>query len=500
MYNGGASPGSITECDKRMFNVIHQAKRVCGKFIPVLPLRTVPLRAVLLTSVLMAAVGCAPVSPVPNRITSTDTIGEVIIRYPDDWNDKAEISSVEGRQGVTLVRAERSQINATTDLNALPVVRITYDRRSETSLNDNMSLTEYAVRTISELWPQVSFEPPQIKQISARAAVSLEGIDSVRNLAYQVTLVDFISEDGILTAVLTAPGRVSAHTEAYDLMLQNTILTIHRALPTETPQPESTAELAGTSDVTADAAPETPEPDTTGIAPESSAEVQPPDFSPESTAELPPLSQDNEGVGLEPTTATSRDAEVEAEVEVTVEGTPDATNTHTDTGTAEADTGLITLVRGVQLQAPDGWTVSSNGQTSVSMVNGANTAEALLTAAALPTGEALLSVEIGTLEEVFRQPLTGFNLRRWFANELGSIVAQGGAAAQAGDIEDVTLDDDMLGIGALVTTPQYDRYIIVSELGGGMYKRIQLYTAPGEFDEYYPILLQTAASIELASR
>ncbi len=453
-----------------MLNFIHQAKRACGKFIPVL----------LLTLTAGALTACAPVSTM-NQITSTDSVGEIVIRYPNGWNDIAEYSTIAGRQQVTLTPADRERINQTGDFNTLPLVRISYERRSDTPLSENQSLAEYGLRFVSERWPQIDFEPSQLRQISARAAVSFEGTDSVSDTAYRVTIVDYISGDGILIAALTAPGSISAYTDAYDLMLENARLVIRSVPPPTTQQADqgdSAFDLIFQNT-------ETPAPDATGIAPESSAEVQPPLFDPETTAE-PPLPQDLGGVGLEPTEpATVTRGSIE---------------TDTTAITAEAGTGLITLTRGVQVQAPDGWAASSNGQTSLTLVDGTQTADALLTAETLPDGEALITVEIGTLEEVFRQTRGGFTLEHWLTNELGLLITMGGAAAQSGDIETVMLDNDQIGIGALVTTPRYDRYVIVGEVGGGLYKRIQLYTAPGEFDRYQPVFLQIAASVQPASR
>lgn len=422
-----------------MRDFFHQARLVYGKLSLVLPL---------------LLIACVPTSPLPNQITSTDSIGEIVVRYPRDWNNYAEVSSIAGRQGVTLVRAERSMIETTSDLTTLPVLRLTYDRRADTPLNENQPLVEYALRLASEQFSNVTFEPPQLRQISSRAAVSLEGIDSSISLAIRYTLVDYVPEDGVLTAVLIAPANISSYAGAHDLMLENTRLTLRSASSAVTLLPESTADLpVSTSDVT---------PDSTSMSvtpmPESSAEAQ------------PTLS------------------ESEATAVMTAEGTP------------EVNAERVTLGRGVQLQKPIGWIVSTNRQTNVTLSDGQRTAEALLAAQPLPAGEALISIEVGTLEEVFRQPLSGFNLERWFTNELGRLVTQGGAAAQSSEIEAVAGDDEESGLGALVTTPQYDRYVIVDSLGGSLYQRVQLYTAPGEFADYQSVLLQVAASIELAPR
>jgi hypothetical protein len=442
-----------------MLDLFHQAK---------------PLRAKLILALVLILVACAPTSPTPNQITSTDTIGEIITRYPSGWTDYVEDDATDGRQGVTLVRAERSAI---ADLATLPVVRLSYDRRSDTPLKENQPLAEYALRLVTEQMPNVTFSQPQLRQVSSYASVSLQGVDASTNLNYLYTLVDYISEDGVLFAVLTAPGSLASYTGDYDLILENTSLTIRSVPPTITPLPESTVDPAsGATDASLQT---TAVPDVTLIAPESSAEVQPTLFAPESTVELSPVSQNNDGSDVEPTSVPDREA------------------VFLSTATAP---GIVTLSRGVQFQKPEGWVASSNSQTNATLFDGQHTADALLSNRVLPPDEALISIEIGTLEEVLRQPLSGFNLERWFSNELGAVVAAGGAAAQASEIDTIVLDEEVLGLGALVTTSQYDRYIIVGQLGTSLYKRVQLYTAPGNFADYHPILLQITDSIELAQR
>jgi hypothetical protein len=333
--------------------------------------------------------------------------------------------------------------------------------------------------------PTVAFEPPQLRQIGSCAAVTLQGSDPSSSLQYVYTLVDYISEDGVLTAVLTAPDNISPYVDAYELMLANIELTIRSVPPTTTPLPESTLQVtsdAATADVTVEAGTDEAENGTavtqvTPIAPESSAEAQPQStLRPEATAELTP-SPEAGNVTAEPTTQGAQ----------------------ASTTLTASDTGMFVIGRGIEVLKPEGWEASTNGQTNATLTLGEEVGNALLGNDVLPAGEALISVEIGTVEEVFRQPFGGFDLERWLTNELGRLVADDDSA-QAGVIESVVLDETELGLGALISTSKYDRYMIVGQIGTSLYKRVQLYTAPGAFTAYQPILLQITDSIEPAQR
>jgi hypothetical protein len=416
-------------------------------------------------------------------VRNTQTVAAGVPFEPPQVEQVAQRAAVrlrgtgpDGRETVLLV-IDYADVNGVVTLALFQPGRITERDEAVLAQIAQTIRLEIAVPTIPpEATAQVS--PESTAEIAPESTVEVVATSEIAPESNAEAVPDTTDEADARDEVETteeatpdATDELDATEEATTRTPRNRISTTE-ADTTERVTPDATDELDAAEEVT----PPTPRNRTPVVEMDSTAEAT---LAPDTVDVRTPA------IGSEST------AEVAFLPETTVEPTPDATQTAIAEATSIAAR-TVKIARNLSVLTPEGWSSVSNNHSYIVLNLGNNIARAVLNQEPLPAGEALIVIEVGTVQELFPPGSPGDMMGR-LRHRMETLVE---------DVEGVTFGETRTtqinnknAAEMLITSAIDDQYVVLVEIGGNVFIQIKLLTAKGEIGSFSPIAYEVAQSI-----